>query len=67
MTRIRFLADHLGMAMQTLTRNSIRFESSALVFNRLTESTTRQRRELLSNHSSLDIAFLFQGHMAIFR
>jgi len=55
------------MAIQTLPRNSIRFESSALVFNRLTESTTLQRRELLSNHSSPDIAFLFKGHMSIFR
>jgi hypothetical protein len=39
--------------MGTLTRNSIRFESSASVFNQLTESTTLQRRalELLSTHA----------------
>jgi transposase len=39
--------------MATLTRNSIRFESSASEFNQLTESTTLQRRilELLSTHA----------------
>ena len=39
--------------MGTLMRNSIRFESSASVFNQLTESTTVQRRalELLSTHA----------------
>ncbi len=39
--------------MATLTRNSIRFESSASVFNQLTESTPLQRRvlELLSTHA----------------
>ena len=39
--------------MATLTRNSICFESSASVFNQLTESTPWQRRvlELLSTHA----------------
>ena len=39
--------------MGTLTRNRIRFESSASEFNQLTESTTLQRRvlDLLSTHA----------------
>ena len=39
--------------MGTLTRNTIRFESSASEFNQLTESTTLQRRvlDLLSTHA----------------
>ena len=39
--------------MGTLTRNRIRFESSASEFNQLTESTTLQRRvlDLLSTHT----------------
>ena len=39
--------------MATLTRNSIRFESSASVFNQLTASTPLQRRvlDLLSTHA----------------
>lgn len=39
--------------MGTLTRNRIRFESSATEFNQLTESTTLQRRvlDLLSTHA----------------
>jgi transposase len=39
--------------LATLTRNSIRFESSETVFNQLTESTNLQRRalELLSTHA----------------
>ena len=39
--------------MGTLSRHSIRFESSASVFNQLTESTPWQRRvlELLSTHA----------------
>ena len=40
-------------SMATLTRNSIRFESSASEFHQLTESTPLQRRalELLSTHA----------------
>ena len=43
----------LLMDMATLTRNSIRFESSASEFHQLTEFTTLQRRalELLSTHA----------------
>ncbi len=39
--------------MATLSRNTIRFESSASELHQLTESTTLQRRalELLSNHA----------------
>ncbi len=39
--------------MATLTRNSVRFESSATEFHQLTESTTLRRRalKLLSTHA----------------
>ena len=54
--------------MATLTRNSVRFESSATEFHQLTESTTLQRRalELLSTHAYPDTAFSFQGFMTPF-